>query len=112
MQLSFYAKSDLLVSHPTAARIVGQHPRYVGRKVVVVDGAATWPATQQPFVCESDTDVGRRCAEVTRKDGSLWPANEATARACNIEFVPVEFSDGAWRPAPKTPTRSAATKKD
>lgn len=97
-QLSFYARGDLLVSHPTARRFVGQLPRYVGRKPVANGSEASWPATQQPFVCEADSDIGRRLVKLCGRDHALWPADETTARACNVPFQPVEFADGEWVP--------------
>lgn len=99
-QLAFYARGTLLVSHPTARRFVGQMPRYVGRVSSLVDanGVKTggFPATKQPFVCEEDSEIGRRLVKLCSRDQSLWPADEATARACRVPFTPVEFVDGEW----------------
>jgi hypothetical protein len=110
--LAFYARGDLLVAHPSAPRVVGQHPRYVGRAPLVdpQTGAATWPATSQPFNCDASSDVGKRLVKVCRR-GALWPANEATAQACGVPFVQVAHFDGEWiEPLPELPPKRSAAK--
>lgn len=106
MQLRFYARGTALVSLPGERRVVGQSPRYVGRILKIVDGAATWPASEEPFACASENAARliRRCAA-----GDLLPADEITAARCGVPFVPVEFDGGAWMPAaPAAPKPSAA----
>jgi hypothetical protein len=83
----------------------GQAPRYVGRKHDP-SGPTPFPAIEQVFSCASDSDAGRRLMKIAKRDGSLYAADEATAKACGIEFVRIEFKDGAWveasKPAPKS----------
>lgn len=105
MQLRFYARGTALVSLPGERRVVGQHPRYVGRTLKIVDGAATWPANEEPVECASEqaARLVRRCAA-----GDLWPADEITAARCGVSFVPIEFADGAWAPAAPKPSTAPA----
>jgi hypothetical protein len=42
---------------------------------------------------------------------SLWPADPETARACGVDFVPVELTDGEWVPKPKAAPRKPAKPK-
>ena len=106
MKLRFYARGDLLVLHPNAIQLVGQPYRYVGRELVqmdVLDGepnskAAAYPATRHPAEFDSDSPEGRRLTKLIRRDQSLWAADEETAEACGVPFVPVSWSHGQWRP--------------
>lgn len=114
MKLRFYAKGDLLVSVPGQTILrrnadtgaAGSPVKYVGRvhvpaklrkgpgDSVIVDEPASNPARSEAYECDSDTERGRRLMKLTRRDGSLWPADEATAAACGVPFVATEFSDG------------------
>lgn len=100
MKLSFYAKEDQLVPVPGAALIVGQPAKYVGRKhaLNVSNGAAGYPATEAPFVCDSASDVGRRLVQLTARDRCLIPADEETAHACGVAYTPHMYIDGAFVP--------------
>jgi hypothetical protein len=123
MKLSFFAKDDLLVTLP-GQRLMrrnadtgasGSPMRYVGRQHVpaklrqdvaagttIVDEAASNPATPEAFSCDADTEMGRRLAKLVRRDGSLWPADKATADACGVAFVETVFQDGAHVEKAKT----------
>ena len=119
MQLRFYARGSDLVSLPGERRIVGQQPRYIGRslKSVTVDGKAfpARPATEEPHCCEAD---GAQAPKLIQRaqEGSLWPADHATATACGVPFVEVSFFDGEWlpseRPKPISPVRAFKGSKD
>jgi hypothetical protein len=95
VQLSFLAREDQLVRVPGIGRgAVGQPVPYVGR---VFDAKTRgYPATEEPYVVDADSDSGRRLAELCRRDQSLWPANKETAEACGVEFVAVSFDAGVW----------------
>lgn len=99
--LRFYAKGDLLVTEPgTAASTAreGRPSRYVGRKLAMVgegrQAVASFPATSDPYSCPANSPRGARLIKLTRRDGSLWPADEATARACGVDYVATRFSSG------------------
>jgi hypothetical protein len=94
------------VNVPNARPMPGQAPRYVGRKHDPA-GPTPFPAVEQPFCCESDSDAGRRLMKLAKRDGSLYAADEATAKVCGIEFVRIEFKDGAWVEASKSAPKSA-----
>lgn len=94
MRLAFYARGDLLVMKPGVWLTVGSPNQYVGRKH---DPALrAYPATKEPFEVEANSDEGRRLTKLIRRDQSLWAANEATAKACGVEFMDLEFSNGEW----------------
>ena len=112
MQLRFYARGTGLVSLPGERRIVGQLPRYVGRKPIVTDGVCAWPASEDAHTVSVGSDAGARLMKRCR-DGELWPADADTAAACGVPFVPLAFADGAWSPAPTPPAlTSRKTPKD
>ena len=95
MKLRFYAREDQLVPVPGSFPRIGQAPSYIGRKFVAAD--RSHPATDDPYECDAETEGGRRLKKLTRRDACLWPADEATARACGVAFVPVEVKDGIAR---------------
>lgn len=106
MQLRFHARGTGLVSLPGENRIVGQLPRYIGRTLKLIDGAAAWPANAEPHECDSSSPTAARLAKRCRA-GELWAADEATAAACGVEFVALDHSDGAWIPAASKPKRAS-----
>ncbi len=92
--LKFYAKSNLLVRVPGATPLPGQPDLYVGR---TFDPATRgYPAVNQPYEVDENTDSGRRLIRLTTIDGSLYPADEYTASICGVPFVSVEFKDGVF----------------
>ena len=98
-KVRFYAKEDQLV--------VGW-PEFIGRKR---DADGNFPATQDPVEVESESDVGRKLIKLTRRDGSLWPADESTARLCGVAHQAVEFNGVAWvakSAVSKAPQKAAA----
>lgn len=93
MRLRFLAKEDRLVPVPGVTPYAGQLMPYVGRRFDAENRA--YPATDEPFECDSESPVGRRLAfEITRRDGDLWPADEATAQFCGVSFARTQFKDG------------------
>lgn len=116
MILKFYAKADALQRVPSFHPAVGQHDRYVGREHDPKRPGA-FPATREPFACDSESEDGRRLKHLLFRDGDLWAADQATADHCQVPFVPVEFDDGEWVPAkPRAPepqaTKTKANKED
>lgn len=125
MKLKFYAKDDLLVTEPGAPMVTGQAVRYVGRELVPGYGptpngtpgkGATFPATAEPYECDSETERGqalirRVYIDTTRhNEQPLWPADQATADACGVPFVAVTVKDGVAVPASSaTPVVIAAS---
>jgi hypothetical protein len=115
--LKFYARKDLTVNaRPGWTPPIGQPVPTVNRALVIVDGIPTWPAQPEPFVCESDSPVGRHILRAFsrrsgKKDPPLWPADEATAHAVAQPFVRVDLVDGEWVPSkapePKTSRKPA-----
>jgi hypothetical protein len=107
MTLSFYAREGLLAYVPNNIGRVGQSPRYIGRSHTL--GTATkpaeYPATVDPTAFPSpDTQTVARLTHLCR-DGAIWPANSETAAACGVQFVPVEYKDGAWVAAERSSPR-------
>jgi len=114
MQLRFHAKADALQRVPDFHPAVGQHDRYVGREHDE-DRPGSFPASKEPFVCESDSFNGQRLRHLIARDGDLWAADQATADFCQVPFVELEFDDGEWiaKSAAKTPApKSASPSKD
>ena len=114
MKLRFYAKDDLLVTEPGSPMMTGQPVRYVGRDFVPGTAAtpsgtpavaAAFPASSEPFECDSDTKRGQDLIRLMRIDTTrhgeqpLWPADQATADACGVPFVAVTVKDGVAVPA-------------
>ncbi len=120
-KLRFFAKDDDLVYVPTSVRMSGQPPQYVGRRLEPGndgrDGkpvkAATFPATDQAWECEADSaDAAEILNRFWRGKRPLWPADEATAQACRVEFVKVVVKDGIAVAAPPEakPVASSSSK--
>lgn len=98
MKLRFYARDNLLVFVPGHARPAGggSRPKYVGRT-----NDQAWqgtpkgrPASKEPYEVDSTDPSATRLCRIAATDCALWPADEATAKACGIKFVPVEIVDG------------------
>jgi hypothetical protein len=95
VQLKFNAREDQLVREPGIGRgSPGAPASYVGRTFDAKTRG--YPAIEDAVEVDSDSDRGRRLAELCRRDGSLWPANRETAEFCGVEFVEVAFKDGVW----------------
>ena len=102
MKLSFYPRGSAPVRIPGAIQLVGEPAAYLGRtKAALDDGRFAYPANGRAFVCEANSRAAMRLMKLTRRDGSLWPADPETAQACGVPFVPVALVDGEWVPAPK-----------
>lgn len=72
--------------------------RYVGRRHDV--NVRGYPATEHPYECEDGTG---EAAHLKRHVRDLIPADEYTAAACGVKFVPHEFLDGVWVPKSEAP---------
>lgn len=100
MKLRFYAKGEQLVREPGVIEIVRTPPHYVGRCLAKLeDGRFCYPATEEAFECSVASDTGMRLMRLVKQDGALWPADEATAAACGVAFVELDWADGEWVPA-------------
>jgi len=87
--------------HYPGAKAAGSLPRYVGRGNVQTDAGMTHPATSEPVAVEDNSKEGIRFLKLIRRHSDnpcLWPADEATARACGIKFQAVELVDGEYQP--------------
>lgn len=106
MQLSFYAKGRNLVAANT---ITGpnQIRKYAGRtrrSEKIQDPRNpqntvtrySYVATQEPFTVDKNTDLGRKLMRAVRREGSLWPADQETAKACGVSFKQVLFDGENW----------------
>lgn len=95
MLLKFHAKADALQRVPSFVPAVGQQDRYVGR---FHDAArpGSFPASDEPFVCDSESADGQRLKHLIFRDGDLWAADQATADFCQVPFVAIELTDGEW----------------
>lgn len=92
--LKFYAKSNLLVRIPGAQPRPGQPDMYVGR--VFDKPNRAYPASKTGYEVDEESDQGRRLLRLVRIDKCLWPANLETASLCGVDYVPVEFDNGAF----------------
>lgn len=93
MILRFYAKADALQPVPGFEAAVGDQPRYVGRRADPENPGA-FPATEEPYECDSGSPAGQRLAFLAFRDRDIWPADEATAEFCRVPFVATELIDG------------------
>lgn len=113
MRLRFYAKDDELVYVPNSPKRAGSPPRYVGRSFVPGDAAtgtpASYPATPEPFECDSEDENGRELlGRFKRGRRSLLPADKATADACGVAFVAASVKEGVAVPSKPKPERESA----
>lgn len=110
--LKFFAREDFLCNLlPGTVPAYKSVPRYINRGHEPRDGHAAYPALPDPFVCDSESDIGRNLlrkmgavpnSPSRRKNPPLWPADEATAQRCGVPFVATEFKDGVHRPKVST----------
>lgn len=109
MLLKFHSKPDHCVYYPERRR-AGQIYNYIGRRFVpATDGktAGRHVPTDEPFVIDDehqDSDTRKAAAILKwrcKSDSSIWPADEDTARACGVDYVPLVKGDDGWLPKPK-----------
>jgi len=113
MRLSFHAKGDALQRVPDFVPAIGQQDRYVGRefdpgtfqtapdefdKDAPPLRSASYPASKQPFTCDSESPCGQRLKHLIYRDRDLWAADQQTADFCQVPFVEIEWVDGEWVP--------------
>ena len=108
-KLRFYARGSAMVCVPDERRIVGNRAEYVGREFVSTDGGHAYPARNAAFECSGAQAA--RLAKITARDAALWPADEATAQACGVPFVDVEWRSGEWLPR-QASSKSASSKRE
>lgn len=99
--LRFYARHDHRVWYPGLRIPNGQPPIYLGRDFVrAKDGKPSMsPATEDGFECEIDSEVGRRVVRLMTVDSIDPPffcADQETANATGLKFVPCKFVAGVW----------------
>lgn len=93
--LRFYAKDNLVVSFPGSKDVPGNPARYVGRAYVNND----YPATQLGDSFKEGSPEFLRIKKVINSSPQpLYPADQASADACGVPFVAVEFKSGKWVP--------------
>ncbi len=94
--LKFYAREGL-ARLPGVPPIIGVAARYLGREFVPAskDSPPSYPAIREGFSCEPGSLLADVAAKHCRK-GAFWPADRATAEACGVPFVEVEFADGEF----------------
>lgn len=109
MKLSFYAKPGHCVHWPDRMRVSGRLYQYVGRRFNAE--TRVHEAIAEPVVVDTEHPdaehrrVADRLRRVCARDGALWPADETTAAACGVAFVPVERHEGEWQPAEVKPAK-------
>jgi hypothetical protein len=116
MKLRFYSRDGHTVAWP-GGKSPGQIPHLVGRsfKPSTKPGVAgVFVADKEAAEVDSDAPEAAHLIRQCQK-GGLWPADEATAASCGVEFVKVaQDTDGEWIKAPSAPAAApspAATKK-
>jgi len=127
MLLKFHAKGDALQRVPDFVPAIGQQDRYVGR--VFDPGnyqsardqhdpnaeplrSAAFPASKDPFTCDSESPCGQRLKHLIFRDRDLWAADQATADYCQVPFVEIEWAEGEWVPKKLKAAKADASKKD
>lgn len=78
--------------------MVGQPKKYVGRKLAKLgNGMFADIATEHPFEIEEGTKSARRLLKLMKRENCLFPADEYTAQACGVDYVPItRDDDGEW----------------
>jgi len=109
MELSFLAKSSLLVAVPGTAQYAGQLARYVGREWE--DTRHAYVASKEPYKVDSDSDDGRRLSKLMRRESSLLPGDQATAEYFGLPFVQHQNVEGEWVPSAPIAREVRAAKK-
>lgn len=110
MKLRFYARPGQLCSLP-GPRVAGALPKYVGRRVRRCGNTIINEPTDEPAEFDSESPEGRRMISRMIRDAQdppLWPADEATAKACCTSFVAVrKGAIGEYVPATATKVAKA-----
>ncbi len=86
MKLRFLARGTAHVSDFDALDRPVPLRRFIGRKLQAVaeaPGRYAFVATGQPEAVAARPEIIKAA-----KDGELWPADEATAKACGVKFEP------------------------
>jgi hypothetical protein len=109
MELSFLAKSDLLVAVPGTAQFAGQLARYVGREWE--DARHAYVASAEPYKVDSESGDGRRLSKLMRREDSLLPGDQATAEYFGLAFVTRQNVEGEWVSAAPAVKEVRAAKK-
>lgn len=111
MGLKFLPRAGHMVPF-AAGNGFGQLPRFAGRtfKASNIRGVAgVFAADSEPVEVDPDgADAAHFKRHVTQSDPGMWPADEATAAYCGVEFVPVALdgASGEWLPAKKPAAKS------
>jgi hypothetical protein len=93
--LRFYAKDNLIVSFPGSKDVPGNPARYVGRRYENAD----YPATQEGDSFKLGSPEFIRIKKlINTSPQPLYAADQETADAVGVPFVPVQFKDGKWQP--------------
>ncbi len=109
MLLKFYAKHGHVVHWP-GLKTKGQVHHYVGRRFhrhpddvhAKKTGISGHHRGQpEPATVDSESDDAFHLVRYAQK-GGLWPADEATAQHCGIQFTALQFDHATheWMPAP------------
>lgn len=103
MGLKFLPRPGHMVTF-AGGNAIGQLARYVGRSLKKSDKpgvAGVYAAEAEPVeVPEDGPDAAHLIRQAQR--GGVWPADEATAAACGVEFVKLSRdTDGEWVATPK-----------
>lgn len=97
MILRFYAKGDALCPVPGQGAVHGAPLNYVGRRPQQLpSGQMAYPATEEPFEIDSESDAGRRLKLICWRDGDVYPADKSTAEHCQVRFASLAFNNGVW----------------
>jgi hypothetical protein len=111
MKLAFYAAPGHQVQSKTAYQ--DQPASYINRKAVLVDATdyqgkpckvATYPATEEPWRCESSSPIVRKLRRAVVK-GKVLPADKETAAFCGVTYRKLAHSPEGWVPAPTAAAR-------
>lgn len=99
MKLAFYARPGHSC-YPAGKKFPGQRNAYIGQAwKKLKDGRVALIHSKEPAEFEAGTEGGDRAMKHCQ-DGSLWPADDATARHCGVPFVDVEYVQFQWAPKP------------
>ena len=115
MGLKFLPRAGHMVPF-ASGNAAGQLSRYVGRtfKPVGKGGVAgAYVSEAEPVEVDPDSaDAAHLIRQARKSDPGVWPADEATAAACGVDFVKLSRdADGEWIAAPKAAVAPAVSSK-
>lgn len=93
--LAFVPIGQTLVPIPGSPEVENQSPRRLCARV----REGKWVILSEPHKCSPESREAINLSRMAAR-GDIAPADAETARACGVEFRPVEHVNGFWKFAP------------